>query len=190
MPAKRSPSQLSSVPLPDWWAALRLRLHPARSRLQQDPYARMNSWEEVAIAADLGIQIDVNRATVDDWLRLPGLSIHQARALTQLTQQGIHFHGVEDLAAALGLSVNALIPLLPVLQFCYYDPQSPILPPATSLNQAEPSELLQVPGMSPAIVQAILQGRQQRPYASLADLQQRLRLSPTLIAQWLHYLRP
>ena len=55
--------------------------HPIRARLQNDPYYRLQSAEEIAIAAELGIRIDVNQASVDDWLRLPGISIHQARSL-------------------------------------------------------------------------------------------------------------
>ncbi|NJN21119.1 MAG: helix-hairpin-helix domain-containing protein [Leptolyngbya sp. RL_3_1] len=40
------------------------------------------------MAAALGVRIDVNRATVDDWLRLPGLSIHQAHRLVHRVEQG------------------------------------------------------------------------------------------------------
>ena len=52
-----------------------------RNKIANDPYYRFQSLQEIAIAAELGIKIDVNQATVDDWLRLPGLSIHQARSL-------------------------------------------------------------------------------------------------------------
>jgi len=45
-----------------------------RTRLYNDPYYRLQSSEEIAVAAALGIQIDVNQASVDDWLRLPGLN--------------------------------------------------------------------------------------------------------------------
>jgi len=51
----------------------------------------------IAVAA-LGIQIDVNQASVD-WLRLPGLSIHQARV--ELCRSGVQFYCLEDIAAAL-----------------------------------------------------------------------------------------
>ena len=57
-----------------------------RTKLLNDPYYRLQTNAEIAIAADLGIQIDVNKAKVDDWLRLPGLSIHQARNLVQLCE--------------------------------------------------------------------------------------------------------
>jgi DNA uptake protein ComE-like DNA-binding protein len=79
---------------------------PLRVKLLNDPYYRLQSLEEVRVAAELGIYIDVNQAGVDDWLRLPGLSIHQARSLTALTQSGVQLHCLEDLAAALNLPVR------------------------------------------------------------------------------------
>ncbi|MEL7421226.1 MAG: ComEA family DNA-binding protein, partial [Cyanobacteria bacterium J06555_3] len=41
-----------------------------RNKIANDPYYRFQSMKEIAIAAELGIKIDVNLATVDDWLRL------------------------------------------------------------------------------------------------------------------------
>ncbi|MEM0981135.1 MAG: hypothetical protein AAGH78_12785, partial [Cyanobacteria bacterium P01_H01_bin.58] len=70
-------------------------VHPSRQRLQHDPLARLQSAAEVPIAVALGIRIDVNQATVDEWLRLPVLSIHQARTLTTLSQRGVAFYCIE-----------------------------------------------------------------------------------------------
>src|SRR3712207_5879865 len=89
--------------------------HLIRVRIQNDPYYRLQSSEEIAIAAELGMQIDVNQAGVDDWLRLPGLSIHQARSLVELTGSGVQFCCIEDLAAALSCPVQRLKPLQPIL---------------------------------------------------------------------------
>ena len=72
-------------------------------------------------AVALGVQIDVNRASIEDWLRLPGISIHQARTLVTLTKQGKYFVCLEDLARTLGVAESNLQPLAPILQFCYYD---------------------------------------------------------------------
>lgn len=77
-----------------------LRKKQLQQRLRQDPYYRLRSFEEVALAAAIGIKIDVNQATVDDWLRLPGISIHQGRSLVQLTSQGVQFYSLDDVAAA------------------------------------------------------------------------------------------
>ena len=71
-----------------------------RSRIVEDPYYRFRSAFEIAVAADLGVKIDVNQATVDDWLRLPGISIHQANQLVTLSQAGVAFYSISDVAAA------------------------------------------------------------------------------------------
>jgi DNA uptake protein ComE-like DNA-binding protein len=161
-----------------------------RSRILNDPYYRLQSAAEVRLAAELGMQIDVNRACVDDWLRLPGLSIHQARSLVSLSQSGVQFHALEDIAAALSLPVHRLAPLLPVLQFCYYD--------ANSLNEVQPLNpntatlemLTQIPAVDLFLARAIVQNRQTHgAYRSMADLQRRLALPGQLTADLMHYLR-
>jgi len=70
-----------------------------RSRLERDPYYRFQSFEEVRFAAQIGIGIDVNRAEADDWLRLPGVSIHQARTLVSLRKTGGQFQSPGGVAA-------------------------------------------------------------------------------------------
>ncbi|HEY9889661.1 MAG TPA: helix-hairpin-helix domain-containing protein [Candidatus Obscuribacterales bacterium] len=182
---RRSRAAKASPPiLPLWW-----RWHPLRSRLQRDPLARLTSLAEVPVAAALGCRIDVNQATVDDWLRLPGISIHQARTLTSLTQQGVTFHGLEDVAAALGVTRDRLLPLSPLLQFCYYDPASAVAPVAVSINQGTLAQLLRVPGLSAALAERILNERRRSPFTSWADVHQRLRLTAHQTEQWLHWLK-
>lgn len=156
----------------------------------RDPYTRLRSLQEVAIAAECGITIDVNRATVDDWLRLPGLSIHQARSLVELNQMGVQFLSLEDLAAALGLSPQVFQPFAPILAFNYYDPESALSPGKINLNTANLAQLQQIPLLDPALCQTILQNRQQQGlYRNLAHFQQRLNLDSDFIAQLMHYLR-
>ncbi len=156
-----------------------------RQRLT-DPYYRFQTPAEVQLAAELGVRIDVNQASVDDWLRLPGLSIHQARSLVDLTQNGLQFYALEDLAAALGLSVQRLQPLAPVLQFCYYGGSLTLVNP----NTATVEHLLQIPGVDAALAHGIVRDRVTAgPYRHLADLQQRLALSAASVAKLLHYLR-
>jgi len=167
-----------------WWH----RFHPLRKRLQRDPLARLSTLAEVAIAADLGMQLDVNQATVDDWLRLPNLSIHQARLLVSLSQTGVVFYGLDDIAAALGVSSQHLAPLTPVLQFCYYDEASPIAALPTSLNQATIAQLMTLPGMSGAIAERIVNERRRSPFIHWGDVHHRLRLAPEQTSQWMHYL--
>ncbi|MBD1843330.1 ComEA family DNA-binding protein [Cyanobacteria bacterium FACHB-63] len=161
-----------------------------KSKIQNDPYYRFQTLAEIRIAADLGIQIDVNQAGVDDWLRLPGLSIHQAKTLTQLSELGMQFLCVEDVAAALGLSLQRLKPLEPVMKFCYYDPESLHQIQRVNLNTATPIELTQIPQVRSVLARAIVRNRQsQGNYKDLVDLQQRLSLPSHLIAELMHYLR-
>jgi DNA uptake protein ComE-like DNA-binding protein len=86
-----------------------------RSRILADPYYRFQTAFEIAIAADLGVTIDVNQAGIDDWLRLPGISIHQARQLVALSQAGVAFYSISDLVAALGIPIARLQSLAPIL---------------------------------------------------------------------------
>ena len=159
-----------------------------RTKLLNDPYYRMQTNAEIAIAADLGIMIDVNRAKVDDWLRLPGLSIHQARNLVQLCQAGVQFCCIEDIAAALSISVQHLQPLAPVLKFCYYDEISTVK--VISPNIATIEQLAEIPAIDLALAQFIVQNRHlQGTYRNLVDFQRRLSLSGSVISQLMYYLQ-
>jgi competence protein ComEA len=77
-----------------------------------------------------------------------------------------------------------------VLSFCYYEEHSGTLP-SVSLNQASAQQLCHIPGMPPALAQAMVQERSRRgPYQDLADLQRRLGLAPDFVQSLLYYLRP
>jgi DNA uptake protein ComE-like DNA-binding protein len=182
--------------LSDWFAAVARTSaevslqQPLRRRILNDPYYRLQSIAEVGLAAELGIRIDVNQAGVDDWLRLPGVSIHQARSLAALTQSGVHFHCLEDIAAALSLPVQRLAPLAPILVFCYYDEASICTIQPLNPNTATIEMLTRIPAVDLFLARAIVQHRQAYgSYKHLADLQQRLSLSPSLVTDLLHYLR-
>jgi DNA uptake protein ComE-like DNA-binding protein len=160
-----------------------------RSQRLTDPYYRFQSIAEVQQAAKLGVRLDANRAGVDDWLRLPGLSIHQARSLVALSQSGVQFHCLEDIAAALSLPVQRLQPLEIILQFCYYDLDSPIELQPLNPNLASLEALSQIPIVDLFLARAIVQERQRGAYRNLVDLQQRLALPGQAIAELMHYLK-
>ena len=159
-----------------------------RAKLLSDPYYRMQSATEIAIAAELGIKIDVNQASVDDWLRLPGLSIHQARSLVQLTNAGVPFYCLEDIAAALSVPVLRLKPLEPILRFCYYD--DGYATGRINPNTASVEQLNQIPGVEMPLALAVVQNRLAAGnYRNLVDFQQRLLLPGSLTAKLMHYLQ-
>ena len=162
--------------------------HPLRRRLQQDPFYRFVSFEELQLAASWGVRIDVNTASVDEWLRLPGLSIHQARTLQALTQKGLSFSCIEDVGAAIALPLAQIRPWESILQFCYYDREMELTPTTVNVNTATAEELATVPGLDIFLGRAITHYRQQGPYRDLADLQDRLRLTTAVTAEFLHYL--
>lgn len=164
------------------------RLHPLRRRMQQEPYYRFRSFEEVALAASWGDRIEANTATVDDWLRLPGISIHQARTLQQITTNGVSFNCIEDIAAALSLPVQQVRPWEAILQFCYYSDNA-LEPVALNANTATAEQLTTIPAVDAFLARAIVHYRQAGPYRDLPDLQGRLRLRAKVTAELLHYLR-
>ncbi|MBD2356786.1 ComEA family DNA-binding protein [Tolypothrix sp. FACHB-123] len=173
------------------WLPLNLRLQKLRTKLLNDPYYRLQSGEEVQIAIQLGIQIDANQATVDDWLRLPGLSIHQARSLVELSRSGVKFYCIEDIAAALAIPVQRLQPVKQLLNFVYYDEESLDCPaPLVNPNTATVENLVKIPFIDLSLAQAVVQNRLSAgPYRNLVDFQQRLELPADAIAQLMYYLR-
>ncbi len=162
--------------------------NPLRRRLQQEPFYRFTSFEEMQLAASWGVRIDANTASVDEWLRLPGLSIHQARSLQALTQKGLSFSCIEDVGAVIALPVEQIRPWEVMLQFCYYDREMELAPTTVNVNMATAEELVTVPNLDIFLGRAIIHYRQQGPYRDLADLQDRLRLTTAATAELLHYL--
>lgn len=161
-----------------------------KNRILSDPFYRFQSITEINLAAELGIEIDANQATVDDWLRLPGISIHQARSLVQLSQSGVYFYSLDDVAAALSVSVNAIKPFSAILKFYYRDPESEFTPQLLNPNTASLEQLDRLSGIHPQLPQTILQNRQmQGPFRNIADLQRRLALPGDMVSQLMHYLR-
>ncbi|MGB0562242.1 MAG: helix-hairpin-helix domain-containing protein [Spirulinaceae cyanobacterium] len=168
--------------------------NPTQERVRQqltcNPYYRLQSWAEVAIAAEWGLSIEVNRAEVDDWLRLPGISIHQARSLVALTSSGGQLLCLEDLAVALSLSVAHVQSLAPVLSFTYYDAESLDNPQRFNPNTTTLEELGQIPLLTERLAQRIFTERQTHgPYRDLADLQRRLAFNGAFTTQLMYYLR-
>jgi DNA uptake protein ComE-like DNA-binding protein len=159
-----------------------------RSRIIEDPYYRFKSPFEIAVAADLGVQIDVNQASIDDWLRLPGISIHQARQLVALSQAGVAFYSISDLSAALNIPSSRLQWLAPVLSFQYYDRSLAL--PSVKINQATVDELAQIPQISPELATEIVSQREQHgQFTDLLNFQQRMGLSGESIGELMHYLQ-
>ncbi len=157
-------------------------------QIVQDPHYRFQSLAELTTAAELGVKIDANRATVDDWLRLPGISIHQAKSLVTLQNAGVEFYAIEDVAAALGIPFQRIQAWSLVLSFQYRHPDLQIL--QFDVNQATAAELQQLTDISPILAQTIIANRlTQGKYQDLVNFQQRLNLPGTLLASLMHHLK-
>lgn len=160
-----------------------------KHKIKHNPYYRFQSEWEIAIAGELGITIDVNTAEVDDWLRLPGISIHQAKRLVEITQSGINFLCLEDLAAALGVSVLKIQFWQPVLCFAYYSPDSYHYPAKINPNIATLSELSTIPNLPVNTAKKIIEERETYGnYHHIADLQKRINLTPDFSYHLMQYL--
>jgi DNA uptake protein ComE-like DNA-binding protein len=173
-----------------WSKKLNLNRQAIRKRILNDPYYRFCSLEEVAIAAELGVTIDVNQAGIDDWLRLPGLSIHQGRTLVALVSMGVELLCIEDLAAALSISIQSLKPLAPILVFSYRDPQSLLISQRVSINYATLEQLEDIPVIDANLAQNLVNNRREKGfYKNFPDLQRRLALTGSIISELMHYLQ-
>ena len=165
------------------------RKQSLKQQILNDPLYRFQSLAEVAIAAELGVKIEVNQATVDEWLRLPGLSIHQAKMLVELTKMGMQFLSVTDLAAALEIPVQRLQPLTRILSFTFYEKESLLSPQRLAVNRADLTQLLNIPFIEMDLAQRILSERNRGDYRNLVDFQKRLCLDSELTSQLMHYLQ-
>lgn len=172
----------------DWQRLLEKKRLAAK--LKRNPYYRFQSKREIEIAGELGVKIDVNQATVDDWLRLPGISIIQARKLVEIVNSGIPLLCLEDLAAALGVSIFQIQWWQPVLYFGYYLPDSCYFPERINPNFASLTQLQQIPNLPPQIAEKIIRERETGgKYRHMGDLKNRLDLDPQLAYHLLKYFQ-
>jgi DNA uptake protein ComE-like DNA-binding protein len=161
-----------------------------KNKIANDPYYRFQTLREIAIAVDLGIRIDVNQATIDDWLRLPGFSIHQARSLVELVRMGIQLYCLEDVAAAISVPVQRLLPYEQILSFAYYARLSSLNPEKINLNNASIEEILTLPSVDTDLAVQIIENQQENGrYLNIVDFQRRLNLDRELTSQLMHYLQ-
>jgi DNA uptake protein ComE-like DNA-binding protein len=160
------------------------------NKIQSNPYYRFESETEIKIASELGIKIDANRASVDDWLRLPGISIIQARSLVEITNSGIHFLCLEDLASALGISVLKIQCWESILYFAYYASDSFFAPAKINPNHASLEQLKSIPNLNDEIAKKIMLDRASNgKYKHIADLQKRLDLDTDLAYHFMAYFQ-
>ena len=122
-------------------------------------------------------------------MRLPGVSIHQARNLVELINSGVEILSVEDMAAALKIPLQRLQPLAKILAFSYYDPESALMPQRINVNFATLEELKEIHPISDLMAEEIVKNRlKEGNFKNLAELQKRLKLNGKLASEYMHYL--
>ncbi|AFZ48436.1 hypothetical protein Cyast_2493 [Cyanobacterium stanieri PCC 7202] len=169
---------------------LNLRERAIARKIEKSPYYRFQSMSEIIVGAKLGIKIDVNQASVDDWLRLPGISITQARTLVEMNNSGIQLLCIEDLAAALGISVSKIAFWQPILNFSYYDQNSFHAPPKINPNTATLEQLQSIPNLEHHLAVSIIKNREEAgQYHNLPNLQKRLSLSADFAYHLMYYFQ-
>ncbi|WP_028952695.1 hypothetical protein [Synechococcus sp. CC9616] len=125
--------------------------------------------------------MDVNRASRDQWVQLPGCGSDRADLLVRLQQGGVQFSCADDLFRLLELPADLAALWHPHLIFHWHGdaPLQPVETPV-DLNTAATAELqrLQWPDDR---VQRLLQERRRQGFQDLADLQERLCLPASTV---------
>ena len=125
--------------------------------------------------------IEVNRASREQWLQLPGCSADTADLLLRLQRGGVQFSSVEELFRLLELPGELQVLWGPHL-VVHWHGDAPPQPPAAplDLNNASPEEL-QTLGWPEQRLQGLLRERRRDGFRDLADLQERLCLPASAI---------
>ena len=161
-------------------------------KLRQDPQRRLQDPSEVRHAAALGWRLDVNRASADDWLRLPGITPTQVDLLLRLQRGGVQLSGLDDLERLLEIPRSQAKAWEPLLLFRWYGDGAPLQasPRPVDLNHAPGAALeRELPQLDAVRRGRLLRERQRAPFLDLADLQQRLQLPPALVEELIGKVR-
>ncbi len=126
--------------------------------------------------------IDVNRASASDWKKLPGCSSAMIELLLRLQKAGVQLSGEEDLFQLLELPEDLAREWHPHLIFQWYGaPPEDAKTKSLDLNSTSRTTLQKVLGWREERINSLIRERQRRPFANLADLQERMALSPSII---------
>ncbi len=126
--------------------------------------------------------LDVNRATPEQWQKLPGCSEAMVDVLMRLQRGGVQFTQLDDLALLLNLPSDLVERWTPHLVFRWHG-DAPVLPeqPPLDLNAAAPTLLEQTLNWPKPRLQRLIQERRLKPFEHLADLQERVCLPPDAV---------
>ena len=161
-------------------------------KLRHQPQLRLSDANQAGHAAALGWRLDVNRASADDWLRLPGITSAQVDLLLRLQRGGVQLSGLDDLQRLLELPPDQLKAWEPLLLFRWYGDGAPLQasPLQLDLNHSSAAALeRELPQLDAVRRARLLRERPRAPFSDLADLQQRLQLPPALVEELIGKVR-
>ncbi len=128
--------------------------------------------------------LDVNRATKEDWQKLPGCTKEMAELLIKLQKGGVQLSGAEDLFELIDLPNHLTEIWEPHLVFRWYGNSPPeVKRKFIDLNSANPSELKKALKWPVDRINRLIRERQRLPFKDLADLQERIMLPPYIIEE-------
>jgi DNA uptake protein ComE-like DNA-binding protein len=167
-------------------AAHSLRIEPEfleRINLLQNPQQRLTSEQQMLTARELGMSIDINRCSVDDLLRLPGVTLLEARRIVEIRRSGGPYFSADELQERTDVSWEKIRRLQSMLQFRYYEQKS-ALPVLIDVNSATATQIGQLEGIESDLAGRIVQERDLRgDFADIIDLRDRLNLPARIIAR-------
>ncbi len=166
-----------------WLDPLARKLLQATGDLPPDPVQAQQQPMAPPSPADTW-SLDVNRATAEQWKKLPGCSEDMVDVLMRLQRGGVQFSQLDDLALLLNLPADLIQLWAPHLVFRWHG-DTPVLPeqPPLDLNAAAPTLLEQTLNWPKPRLQRLIQERRMKPFEHLADLQERVCLPPDAVEQ-------
>jgi DNA uptake protein ComE-like DNA-binding protein len=165
-----------------WLDPLARKLLQAIGDLPPDPQTQPKAKIREQPQSAPSWSLDVNRATTEQWKKLPGCNEDMIDVLMRLQRGGVQFTHMNDLSSLLDLPSDLLELWEPHLLFRWHG-DSPVLPeqPLLDLNAAAPLLLKQSLHWPERRLQGLIQERRRQPFEHLADLQERLCLPPDVI---------
>ena len=149
-----------------------------------DPLARqlLRSFGQLPKSLEPAFYIDVNRASADDWRRLPSCNETMINLLLRLQRGGVQFSHADDLFLLLDLPQDLSSRWRPHLVFRWYSEESTLLTPGPlDLNRADANTLQRRLDWPAKRLEKLLQERSRRCFEDLADLQDRLSLPAAVV---------
>lgn len=166
-----------------WLDPLARKLLQATGDLPPDPVQEKPKPRATPSPAETWT-LDVNRATPEQWQKLPGCNDSMVDVLMRLQRGGVQFSQLDDLALLLNLPADLKELWTPHLVFRWHG-DTPVLleQPPLDLNAAAPTLLEQTLDWPKPRLQRLIQERRLKPFEHLADLQERVCLPPDAVEQ-------